>query len=394
MIETSHTLKSKLAKAVFTPPEFDKIFIHPQSIDSEIVTRFKKWYPIEKFHSISEAELSEINKPLDKYSIKGFENSKKNLLIEPFKGQFFKRCPGATQKKVLNCCNYFVLNLGLQCPYDCSYCYLQSYINSKVSRVFSNINDAISELEIMATQFHSLPFRVGTGEVIDSLALDPITLFSHDLIRFFRKYPKWILEFKTKSANVDHFLTEEHSKNTVVSWSLNAAEITDKEEHQTASLALRLAAAKRAAQAGFPVAFHLDPLIHYPDWQNGYADLVDRIIAQFSPEDVNVISVGALRFQPEQRHLMKLRFGFGSYIVNSEMHPSEGDKLRYDRKIREEMYQFVLKRFKSNSDKWKIFFCMETPETWLSTFSSNPMGVEGLKDLFRPLPKIDNHCTK
>ena len=317
-----------------------------------------------------------------------FNLSKRTLFVTPFKGQFFKRCPGATQKKVLSCCNYHVLNLGAQCNMNCSYCYLQSYLNSPVMKIYSNIDQALRELDEIATEHGHLPFRVGTGEVVDSLSLDELTLYSRQLISFFEKYPKWTLEFKTKSALVNQFLDVKHAGNVVVSWSINPQYVIGREEHGTASMSERLAAARRCADAGFQVAFHIDPMIWHPEWKENYSMLAESIASHFSPREVNVISVGALRFQPEQRPMMRERFGMKSLVTSAEMFPSEGGKMRYDSRLRQEMFEFMISELKKRNPAWRIFLCMETPESWISSFEAHPMQVEGLRDLFRPLPKI------
>lgn len=363
---------------------FEKIYIDQQSLDSKLVHRVRSLFPHEKIEIVDQQPWLEIKRNL---TAEEFNRSKKNIFITPFTGQFFKRCPGSTQKKVLNCCNYHVLNLGSQCNMNCSYCYLQSYLNTPIMKIYSNLDQALGELESMAQDHGHLPFRVGTGEVIDSLSLDEITLFSRSLIPFFQKYPKWILEFKTKSDKVDQFLDLGPATNTVVSWSINCQSIIEKEEHGTAHLQNRFSAALKSLKAGFQIAFHLDPLIWHREWKENYTELVDQITSQFDPESVNVISLGTLRFQPEQRHMMKQRFGLNSLVTQAEMFPSEGAKLRYDASLRHEMFRLVYNRFKNHSEKWKIFLCMETPETWISALEAQPMQKPELRELFRPLPK-------
>lgn len=271
---------------------------------------------------------------------------------------------------------------------NCSYCYLQSYLNSPVMKIYSNLEQALSELDQMAQLHPDLPFRVGTGEVIDSLSLDPLTLYSRSLIEFFNKYPRWTLEFKTKSDHVEQFLDVPHVGNIVVSWSINPPKVIDSEEHGTASLSARLAAARRCRDRGFQVAFHIDPMIWHPEWKSSYAFLAAEITRHFSPKEVNVLSVGALRFQPEQKAMMRERFGLKSLVTSAEMFPSEGGKMRYDLALRQEMFHFMIRELKNHSPDWRIFLCMETPESWISSFESHPMQVDGLKDLFRPLPKL------
>jgi spore photoproduct lyase len=254
--------------------------------------------------------------------------------------------------------------------------------------MYSNIDEALKELNEMAAEHPELPYRVGTGEVIDSLSLDEISLYSRQLITFFRQYPKWTLEFKTKSDKVSQFLECEHAGNVVVSWSINAPEVIEKEEHGTANFQARLQAARQCANRGFQIAFHIDPLIFYPGWKEGYQFVIDEIARRFTPKEINVISLGALRFQPEQRHLMRERFGMNSWVTGAEVFPDEGGKMRYDRSLRNEMFDYVLKSMKSKNPDWRIFLCMETPESWISSYDKTPRQVPELRDLFRPLPKI------
>lgn len=371
-----------------TLPVFEKIWIDKTSFSSEVAQRICSLYQTTPIEIIE-------NPPFDHkgmMSRKQFDQSKKVLWIKEFDGDFFKRCPGSTQKKTLSCCNYHVLNLGQQCNMNCSYCYLQSYLNIPATIIYSNIDKALSELERMANEFPNHPFRVGTGEVIDSLSLDPLTLYSRKLIQFFKKFPNWTLEFKTKSNFVDQFLDCDHAGNVVASWSVNAEEVSKNEEHGTASLEERLNAARKCADKGFQVAFHIDPMIYYPRWKEGYGDLVDRILSRFKSSEVHVISVGTLRFQPEQRHLMRERFGMRSLVTSAEMFPSEGDKLRYDSNLRLEMVNFVIQKFKNAKSEipWKVFMCMETPENWISSFQAVPNQISDLKDFFKPLPKIND----
>lgn len=367
-------------------PEFDRIFIDPESEASEVARRIRKLYPDTAVFSSTQAE--ELLQQKGSLSAAEFSASKKTLWLTRHKGQFFKRCPGATQKKSLTCCNYHVLNLGSQCNMNCSYCYLQSYLNSRATKIYTNIDQAISELRDMAQSFPGHPFRVGTGEVIDSLSLDDLTLYSRQLIPLFNEFPKWTLEFKTKSAKVDQFLDLETRGNTVVSWSINPPYIIDREEHGTARFHERLAAARKCVNRGYKIAFHIDPMIWHPEWRENYAGLAEELNRNFTPADVHVISLGTLRFQPEQRHMMRERFGADSHVTGAEMFRSEGNKLRYDAGLRAEMFQFMIRKLKELNGAWNIFLCMETPETWIQSFDKIPMQMPELRSLFKPLPAV------
>lgn len=377
-----------------TPFNLDNVYIDEASKNSAVAERILKMTPVENIHWVNGDFMAEKKGSLSKEQ---FEWSKRNVFVTPFKGHFFKRCPGASQKTTLTCCNYYVLNLGSQCNLNCSYCYLQSYLNTPVMKIYSNIETAKSELIDMMTSFPKHPYRVGTGEIIDSLSMDELTLYSRELIPLFKDFPHWTLEFKTKSDRVDQFLDLGDSgggtENIHISWSINPPFVIESEEHGTARFEQRLAAAKKVLNAGFKIAFHIDPIIYHQGWQENYSFLVDQIIQNFSPSEVKVISLGTLRFQPEQRLMMRERFGMNSLVNQAEMFTSDSGKMRYDWHLRTQMFQFVLNRFKSNSSSWNIFLCMETPETWATTLNKSPMKVAGLENLFRPLPKVKSEIS-
>ncbi len=356
---------------------FEHFFIDQKSADSEVARRIAEFVPKAKW-SIIDYSIDEERGALSRAE---FDRSKKTIYVTPFKGKFFKRCPGS--KPGLLCCNYFVLNLGVQCDMNCSYCYLQSFINSRYLTIYSNIDDALAELSgFESADTINLPLRVGTGETVDSLSLDSLTRHSVRLIDFFRAKPNWTLEFKTKSDSVDALINIESIPNAIVSWSINPEFIVDSEEHGTATLSKRFEAARRCIDHGYKVAFHIDPMIWHPEWRDNYSQLAKQIQTLFDPSEVATLSVGALRFQPEQRNLMRERFGMNSWVTKAEVYKSRDGKMRYDSKLRQEMIELVLGSFRKHSENWKAFICMETPETWVNTETPLPQKTDGLKNLF------------
>jgi spore photoproduct lyase len=314
-----------------------------------------------------------------------FDHSKRRLYLAPHDGHFFRKCPG-TQGAA--CCNYFVLNLGVQCNMNCSYCYLQSYVNSPISQIYTNIDGALKELEEITTRMPNAPFRVGTGETIDSLSLDDLTLYSATLVEWFAKHPKITCEFKTKSNNVKNFVNLPHAGNVVVSFSINPAAIVQAEEHRTARLHERLAAARACADKGYPVAFHIDPMIFVEDWERLYGELVHQVCDGFTPREVKWISVGALRYPPEMKSILRERFGAATAALTGELFLSDDRKLRYDQALRSRMFSHVVETFKSRDKSYPVFLCMEAPESWLSTYQSTPRQVESVSELFKPIVGI------
>lgn len=357
--------------------KFDHVFIDQASVGSDLARRAMAIFPKTKISFVNQRPFLESSGEL---SSEEFNRSKRNIFITPFKGQFFKRCPGS--RPGLACCNYYVLNWGLQCEMNCSYCYLQSFINTPVLTLYSNLDQAIEELFSLHKEVGQQSLRVGTGETVDSLSMDALTGHARTMIEVFREFPLWTLEFKTKSNCIENFLDVPHAGNVIVSWSINPQYIVEREEHGTASLEQRLRAAEQCLQRDFKIAFHIDPMIWHPEWKQSYGDLVDQICQRFKPEQMPYLSVGALRFQPEQRAIMRERFAMNSLVTQAEVFPSQDGKLRYDRSLRTEMFDFLMQRFHLHDSRWRIFMCMETPETWLQAKGQSPFKDKSLENLF------------
>jgi len=255
---------------------------------------------------------------------------------------------------------------------DCSYCYLQSFINHAAVVIYTNIDKAFEELVALKKTHFKSYLRIGTGEQTDSLSLDDITLYSKRLIEFFNDCPHWLLEFKTKSDNIKNFKGITSIGNTIVSWSINPEFVVQKEEHETTGLKQRLFAAMELRDKGFKISFHIDPLVHHEGWKKNYRELVHQIATNFQPEELQHISLGALRFQSQQKAIMRKRFGMQSLVCQGEFFKAGDGKMRYDYRLRQEMFQFVCRKVKSHSKKWPLFLRMETPESWLNRGQTQP----------------------
>ncbi|HEX9444752.1 MAG TPA: radical SAM protein, partial [Candidatus Binatia bacterium] len=222
-----------------------------------------------------------------------FGAAKRRLLLARHRGEFLKKCPGSDGQV---CCNYFVINFASNCSMDCSYCYLQEYLaDNPALKVFGNVDDLIAEADAMLGRHRKFFFRIGTGEITDSLALDPYIGFSAEVVPFFAEQPNVLLELKTKSDCVDGLLGLDPKDRVVVSWSMNPQRVIDADEHGTASLEERLSAARRCQAAGYRLGFHFDPMVEYPGWESDYRDMVEKIFAAVDHKRVSWVSLGVLR---------------------------------------------------------------------------------------------------
>ena len=309
-----------------------------------------------------------------------FGEGKKRLALSRFKGSFLKKCPGISPGMV--CCNYYVVNLAKNCIYDCSYCFLQDFLgNNPMQVAYVNVEDLLGELEEVFTQYPDRKFRVGTGELTDSLALDAIVPYTAYLLPFFNQQSNAVLELKTKSDQIANLLDHSDPTNIIVSWSLNPQTVIDQEEKGTPSLAQRLESAKACLDKGYRIGFHFDPIILIPGWEDAYQQLVNILCDSLPIAKVEWVSLGSFRYRPSLKSIIKNRHP-QTHLFTSEHLPSKDGKFRYLRPLRNHAYKTIRGYLKSRLEELNIYICMETQEIWEGVTGKTPRSDEKLDQFF------------
>lgn len=357
-IDTKRVFLNKLATplvnawAVKTPFIPCNIFIEESVKDSQLAKQFKNNFPTVPCQVVP--TYSQYLKE------KGFslEELKKPLVFIIKEGwDFLKPCP--CTKEHLGC-GYWILNLGFGCPFDCSYCFLQHYTNFPGLILPANLDDFFSQFNNFYQKIQT-PIRIGTGEFCDSLALDHLTNYSLKLIPYF-KNKNVFFELKTKSDNINNLLNLEASKNIVISWTLTPESFAQKEELATASIAQRLAAAKKIQDKGYSLGFHFDPIIDLDNWPLLYQELVTALYKQLKPPFA-WISLGTLRSHRNLKIMNQRRFP-ESKIFYGELFISEDKKLRYPKFLRKQLFAHIVQLIRSYDQKTPLYFCMEDKDIW------------------------------
>ena len=309
-----------------------------------------------------------------------FGEGKRRLFFTRQRSQFLEHCPAGTPGLV--CCNYLVVSLISNCPMDCSYCFLQEYLaNNPTLKVFTNVDDLLGEVAKAVDRQPWRQFRIGTGELSDSLALDSLLGFSEDLVPFFAARKNVLLELKTKSDCIENLLKLNPQERVVVSWTLAPPAIADTEEHGTASFAERLRAAQRVQKAGYKVGFHFDPLIEYPEWEKDYQQAMEQVLTTVDPRGVAWVSFGSLRLTPRLRKVMRQRFPHTRLLSGEHVLCDDG-KWRTFQALRVKMYRTLTAQLKALAPQVPVYMCMETAPVWQKVFGQTP-GCD--KDVARSL---------
>lgn len=299
------------------------------------------------------------------------------ILLAKQLGPFLRYCPG-TQKHI--CCMYFNLDVAAGCDLNCTYCILQGYINNPVKTFYCNLDDMYAELDAALLDFPNRFYRIGTGELSDSLTFDHFTALGADLVEYFSDKHNAIIELKTKNVNIENLLGKKHNSRTVVSWSMNSEAIWQTDESETTSLGDRLLAAKEIQDAGYRLGFHFDPMIDHENWQEGYKETVDKIFSFAKSENIAWISLGALRYPAGFDQVIRENHP-DSKIYLGELLPGIDRKLRYFMPIRLEMFKKMYGWIQDYSKDVCVYLCMESEEVWQKSFGWSPGSSAKLKKL-------------
>ncbi len=263
------------------------------------------------------------------------------------------------------CAPYFKLvPISNGCPYFCTYCYLAYVYRDYQPFIKVNINYGR-----MFEEIHAIAFQAGSavafnmGEMLDSLALDHVSLLVERLVPFFGRLPNAYLMLLTKSANIEGLLRVTPNTQMVVSWSLNTQHMIERYEIGTASLEERLAAARRCQEHGYRIRLRIDPGILDDGWQSDYTDLIRRSLAVLEPEN---ITLGMLRLLPGHFALARQAYGgrAGALREAGLSERASDGKLRYPLRCRAEFYRFLIDAIRSLNARMSIGLCRETPDVW------------------------------
>ncbi len=309
----------------------------------------------------------------DSPKIHDYRHGKRNLFVGPARGDMFHLCASLDPRYI--CCSTHVIPHISNCPFECTYCFLQNYLTDTTLSVVADTRVILDEVRRKTSEQPWRLFRIGTWELGDSLAVPPINTAAAGLVEGFREMDNCILKLRTKGARVEPLLDLDHGGRTVVSWTVNPREVIAREEIGTASMHDRISAMKLVAAAGYPVGLHFDPMILFDGWEKAYRDLVQEIFSQLHPGQVIWISVGSLRFNPEMKRKIEINYP-ASVLTAQEMVLGDDNKLRYLRPMRVRMYRHLLQCLDAaGAGECFTYLCMERWNVWEEVFGRFPKSI-------------------
>ena len=350
--------------------DLDAVFVEHGCAGSALATRILSALPrhVPVTH-VADHETREATRPASGVR-DPFGAGKRRMVIARRKTPFLAPCHAGSPE--FACCGYLVLTLASNCPMDCSYCFLQEYLaDNPAFQVYANFTDSFDELDRLIANARGRIFRVGTAELADSLAFDSLTSISRDLVEFFASRENLTLELKTKTDEIENLLGLDPRGRVLVSWTLSPDAVYRSSERLTAPPSARIAAARAVLDAGYRVAFHLDPLIAYPGAERDYALLIEQLLDTISPKRISFISMGGLRMTPGLRGAARSRFPGDPMLCGEDVLASDG-RFRTFTPLRLSLYRTLADRFRTAGAGIPAYLCMEAASVHENIFGAPP----------------------
>jgi len=272
-------------------------------------------------------------------------------------------CPVMSDKTV--CCNLRTIDAIHNCGFQCNYCCIQSFYPEKQIQVEENLAYKLDQIQLELDS--NRLYHFGTGQSSDSLMWGNKGNVLDSLMNFANQNPNVLLEFKTKSVNIDYLSKEKIPQNVFVSWSLNTDTIISCEESMTATLDKRIKAAKLLVAKGIKAGFHLHPMIKYAGWKTEYQQMINNLIQNFDHQNVLFVSFGSLTLS--KPIIQKIRQqGNKTKVLQMPMEPNPEGKLTYPAPDRIELFNHAYKCFQAWHHKVYFYLCMEEALFWKKVF--------------------------
>jgi len=288
------------------------------------------------------------------------DGSKKILVSKVKDGSIitrFDKTPVPEKESDVVCPHFLELKWAYDCPYNCSWCFLQStlrFMPGKTAPVVKPYAKIKQHLETFL-QADTNPEILNAGELADSLMHENVEAsFSKFIIPLFEEQNRHKVLFLTKSTDVRNLLEIEPHNQAITSFSLNAIPVAERWE-KAPHVRKRIEAAKKLYEAGYEVRIRIDPIVPVENWKEDYSDLLRLIFDNFRPERV---TLGSLRGLQSTINNCKDK----SWVAYLSESSNFGKKVPFHTRLQN--YSFLIDELRARYGFNNIGLCKETVATW------------------------------
>jgi spore photoproduct lyase len=270
----------------------------------------------------------------------------------------FDKTPFPQNPQDVVCPHFLELKWANGCNYDCSWCYLNGTFRFRPMGKCPHMKDKGKVLEHVKSflDFVRIPSIVNSGELSDSLVFEGNGFAISDIVLpLFTEQKEHKILLLTKSDQVDKVMNSGAQKQTIVSFTVNAFDVSERWEKKAPSPKKRLIAAKRLYEGEFQTRLRIDPIVPINGWEREYTELIDYIFSKIIPER---ITLGSLRGLQSTINNSKDT----SWVKYLDDTSNWGKKVSFTK--RSKIYQTLIDYMEKEYSFKKVGLCKETIEMW------------------------------
>lgn len=249
----------------------------------------------------------------------------------------------------------FYFSHFLNCPFDCSYCFLQGHYLSANYVFFVNYEDFQEEISRTINSMPHERFTFFSGYDADSLAMDYLSGFTSTFIPFFKQFANAELEIRTKSAYIKPLLNIPPSKNIIIAYTLSPNIIVKHFEKKTPSLDKRLESLIKLQQLGYPIGLRFDPMIYHKDFEKNYSDFFNHVFHTLDPSLIHSVTLGYFRLPRGTYKQMRKNAPQDKLLATCV--DSGESMMSYSQEIRHHLVEFCRLQLLQHIPENKLFIC-------------------------------------
>jgi spore photoproduct lyase len=215
----------------------------------------------------------------------------------------------------------YAIPLATGCMGHCHYCYLQTTLGSKpYIRTYVNLEDIFDQAMKYMEERKPEMTRFEAACTSDIVGLDHLTHSLKKTIEFIGQSEFGLLRFVTKYHHVDHLLDAKHNGRTRFRFSVNSRYVIKNFEPGTSTFDQRLEAARKVANADYPLGFIVAPIYMHDGWEEGYYELFERLANSLQGIDLPNLTFELIqhRFTKPAKKVIEKRYPKTKLVMDEE----------------------------------------------------------------------------
>lgn len=242
---------------------------------------------------------------------------------------------------------FYYTSQVLNCPFDCSYCYLKGKFPSSNIVLFINTEDYFMELDQKCKGSSSF---VTLSYDSDMAALEPLLGMLTDWGDYMANHCNITFELRTKSTCMPQLPVID---NLIVAVSILPDSVIELYERGTPRLTKRIDFINGLLEKGYRTRLCIDPVLDINSARDVYKEFITKLARDTDLGKINDVSVGSFRMPAD--YYRSMCRGFGNHFIHYYPFETSEKQVRYSRQRERELLDAVLIPLSAHMKKDKIY---------------------------------------